>query len=436
MMLLQVILALVGVLAFLGLARLALELGNRWPQWGALALFVWLATFAFFIEEPERFAYNVGGITVAVPDVLCAFLAAIAALRFLTQPPAIARPFFAPLLVVSALLALSYLRGVAAYGLQPATNEFREFFYFLSALGFAVSFPADRLAERIPRIAMIGGAFLVMVALARVPMMDGFGLDQRAVPSYVALAMGQAFFFGWAWLGLRSEPATWGRWLVLAFLLLAFLMLHRSVWLALAGGLVTLVLFERTGRGALLTLGATALVVAAVGVGVVAGDKVMAGLHQAVEEATSSEQSTFLWRLDGWRALLTPESGWDVGNLLVGYPMGTGYARSLEPSVLNTNEIEAGVIPHNYYISLILRGGVIGVIAFLALYAALARLFLRELRRGGSSTYATCFLVILVTQVIYYVPYSADMIQGVFLGAGIALASAIYLTREGRQFSS
>ena len=60
--------------------------------------------------------------------------------------------------------------------------------------------------------------------------------------------------------------------------------------------------------------------------------------------------------------------------------MGSGYSRSLGNSVLTANDIESGVIPHNSTISLILRAGVIGLIAFVLLYFRLAKALLADRR--------------------------------------------------------
>ncbi len=416
------VLALVFFVAALGAGCFILELVNRRPVIGAFALFAWLALLSLFIDNSEIFMRSVGGINVVPPDVICALLAAITILRVIQGRVRVNRRLLVPLAVFVAMLALSYIRGLVKFGLQHSTNEFREFFYFLSALLFSLSFPAEKLSGKLPGVGIIGGLALVLVACARIPLMGGFSLEARPVPSYAALAIGQAFFLGWFFVRIRPRFARW-RWLMFGFLAFAFLMLHRSVWVALLGGIAAIVVFDQKGRRALLR---TVVIGGAVGAVIVAaffGPKVAAGLNEAVGEATSSEDSTFIWRLEGWIALLRPDTGWDIGDLLVGRPMGSGYARVLGNSSVNATEIDAGVIPHNYYLSTLLRGGIIGLLAFLTLHFRLLRLLASESGETKPGLYALCYFVILVTQMIYYVPYSADFIQGLFLGGAIALPS-------------
>lgn len=431
---LKAALVVVLVLIALYLCWLAVERANQRPHLGILSLFVWLAVFVLFIDNPETLVVNVGGINIVGADVLCSFLAGIATLRLLQGRAEIARLFRIPLVLLVGLLLFSYARGVIAFGLQPATNEFREFFYFLSALAFTLSFKVEQLATRVPSLAVIGAALLVAVGLVRIPMMGGFGLEERAVPSYAALAMGQAFFFGWAWTQFSDGARIW-RWPIFGFLLFAFLMLHRSVWVALACGFVVLLAVDRAERKSLLFAVALAGGVGGIVIALFLGDKVVDGLNQAVGEATASEGSTFMWRVEGWLALLRPDENWNIPNLLIGHPMGSGYARTLGNSVLTSNDIESGIIPHNYYVSLILRGGILGVTALVLLYTSLIKVLIANRRSPEPHVYSICFLAILVTQLVYYIPYSADMIQGVFLGGGIVFASALCLSRFRTSFA-
>ncbi len=423
------LIAVLGLGAVFFLSWLATESVNRRPSLGGLAVFIWLAALVMFMESGDWFVLGFGGINVALPDVLCAFLGGVAALRFLRGWPRIAPALVVSLAVFAAMLAISYLRGLGTFGLQRATNEFREFFYFLTALAFALSFPSDKLAVKLPWIGFIGGALLVLVAAIRFSLSGGFQLNERAVPSYAALAVGQAFFLGWFWLRQSDRTRFW-KWPVFGYLGFCFLMFHRSVWIAIFGGLITLFMADQTGRARLLKTLLLGGVVAAAVIGLTFGDKIIEGVDNAVAEATSSEESTFIWRLEGWEALLFPDSGWSAADIIVGRPMGSGYARTLGHSVANAPEIESGVIPHNYYISMLLRGGIIGLVAFLVFYAKLMRMLVRHLRLHGGSSLAPCFVALLITQLIYYVAYSADCIQGLLLGGAIAYVTASASSHE------
>ena len=396
-----------------------LEAINRAPAIGGFALYLWLGALVFAPDNPEWFQRMVGGINVTVPDVLCAILATVAVLRFGRGFPRLERSLAWPLAIVGGTLLISYGRGLAGFGLQHATNEFREFFYFLTALAYAISFPFDRLGRRLPLLGVLGGVLLMVIAVLRLSA-HGIDIDHRPLPSYGALAIGEAFFLGWFWLRTARQPGLW-QWLVISFLPFAFFMLHRSVWMCLLAGLAGLMLADPPGRKKLLTILVLGGMLATLVVGIFFRDKIVNGLDGAVKE-TTTEDSTFMWRVQGWVALLTPDSGVGGFDLLLGRPMGSGYARKLGDSVLDTGEIEAGVIPHNYYVSMLLRGGVIGLAAFLLLYYRLFAALLRGKRDDPLEPAWPCFLIILGVQLVYYIPYSADFIQGLLLGGAVALA--------------
>jgi hypothetical protein len=395
------------------------EVLNRTPAIGAGALYLWLGALVFAPENPEWFQRTIGGINVTVPDVLCAFLAFIAVFRFARGLPSIDRRLWWPFALVAGTLLISYGRGLAGFGLQHATNEFREFFYFLTALTYAMSFPFDRLGRHLPLIGVLGGVLLMVIAVLRFSS-HGIDIDHRPLPSYGALAIGEAFFLGWFWLRGTRNRGLW-QWLVISFLPFAFFMLHRSVWMCLLAGLIGLILADPPGRKKLVTIIVFGGAFAALIVGIFLRDKVVNGLDAAVKE-TTTEDSTFMWRVEGWVALLTPDTGVPGVDLLLGRPMGSGYARKLGDSVLDTGEIDAGVIPHNYYVSMLLRGGIIGLAAFLLLYYRLFRALLHAKRDDPDDGAWPCFLIILGVQLVYYIPYSADFIQGLLLGGAIALA--------------
>jgi len=420
-------LMVVGAVLLLGaafLAWLSIEFVNRRPEFGAGALFVWLGALVLGEDHPEWFVRAIAGINFTVPDVLCTLLGAVAALRFFRDRAPPPRHLRGPLLVLGGALVLSYIRGVGAFGVQHATNEFREFYYFLTALAFSVSFPFARLGRHLPGLGVLGGCLLVAVALIHLAAMPRLDLEHRPLPSAAALAVGEAFFLGWFWLRGGRRARVWAA-LVLSFLPFSFFMLHRSVWMCLGAGLAALLALDPPGRKKLLTLLVAGGMTATVGVALFFRDTVARALDGAVHEATSSEDSTFIWRIEGWVALLGPGADHTAIDLLVGRPMGSGYARRLGDSVVNTEEIEAGVIPHNYYISTLLRGGLVGLAALLLLYATLLRSLFRAHRRAPALPEAPCFLVILLMQLVYYVPYSADFIQGLLLGGAIALAVAL-----------
>jgi O-antigen ligase len=106
-------------------------------------------------------------------------------------------------------------------------------------------------------------------------------------------------------------------------------------------------------------------------------------------------------------------------NYLIGNPFGTGWERT----VLTSDGVQQlrDETPHNFYVQTLLRGGGIGILTFLTLYfMLLCKLFYRAKIDREVRPILLCLIVLLTTQLIYYIPYGFDYVQAIFLGAGIA----------------
>ncbi|MEU5547919.1 hypothetical protein AB0G85_37375 [Streptomyces sioyaensis] len=80
--------------------------------------------------------------------------------------------------------------------------------------------------------------------------------------------------------------------------------------------------------------------------------------------ASGQDDHTLVWRADGWLELL-PQLRTPL-DWLIGLPFGTGYKRVMDGILVSLS-------PHNYFVQLLLRLGLIGVCALTVLYAAVWR---------------------------------------------------------------
>ncbi len=100
--------------------------------------------------------------------------------------------------------------------------------------------------------------------------------------------------------------------------------------------------------------------------------------------------------------------------LLFGFPYGYGYRRVIRNIVIE-------FAPHNFYIDMLLRVGIVGLI--LMVWATLMAT-VHSLRAKTESEYEYLLLrglgVTLIASILYYVPYPAFYLHGVVTGLALA----------------
>jgi hypothetical protein len=205
-----------------------------------------------------------------------------------------------------------------------------------------------------------------------------------------------------------------GHWL-LAMLFAAFVLVlqHRTVWVAGLGGvgMLAFVLSKaRAGVGMKMAAAGVGLVVL-VGVMATSLQGVSGSIQAQAERAVSSGGTFAGGRVSSWVALLKDWTGsGSPATYLVGKPFGSGYDRY-------TSEFAKEAVhnqPHNYYVHLLFRGGLIGLIAFLWVMWHAAAALRRQLAAGDA--YAPLLLAILTALLLYYIPYAPSYDHAIFLG--------------------
>ncbi|GAA1358181.1 O-antigen ligase family protein [Streptomyces beijiangensis] len=351
------------------------------------------------------------GLTVLDLLVLCAMAAAV--VRLLRNPLQ-ARPVLLALGLVLLLITVSFVTGAAHYGARIAGNEMRTSFAHVFGLAlYAVTLPPTaRMLRRIGAVWVVAAYAESLMAVhwwsqfgigsTRIQLIsDGLTIESRALSAPEALLIAQA-----AVLLLCADRLGRRRFFLLAapLLLVTVLLQHRTVWLAAAvmvGG--WLLLYLGRGRRALPLVG-VALIGVSVALATALGLLGGAGGDLA---ASASDSRTLMWRATGWLGLL--DSFERAGDWLTGLPFGTGFARMVDGGLVT-------VSPHNYYLHLLLRTGVLGLSAFLFLYAAA----LAD-GRGGSRT-ARAVQLLAYGQLMFAMTYSFTAEQGLVIGLLIAHA--------------
>ena len=363
-----------------------------------------------------------GGMRLQVYDVVFALLLAAGTLRLLRVRRFTG--FQRCLVLMSLLLLVSLARGVTAFGIEHSVAESRLYLPFVSAAVYFATFPpSNALNDRIGRLWLaMSVPMMVLVCLRWLAVFGGIDVGVPAAEfgadAAVKVIDGPYTFFlacavvltapYWPLRGPRARRLT-----LLGAVLLLFVVLlnRRTAWLALLAGVAVVMLRERR-------LGArAAMLVATVAL-------ITVGLYLALPEAGPGTETvaqpaavtgTLEWRIQGWSGLYASWST-DPIHWVIGQPFGSGFARKVLGS-----EVQAE--PHNFYFSTLLRTGLMGVLALLALTGGLLRALWRIPARGDGLLGQGVFPALLTMQIIWFIPWVPGLEQGIITGLAVGLAA-------------
>jgi hypothetical protein len=143
---------------------------------------------------------------------------------------------------------------------------------------------------------------------------------------------------------------------------------------------------------------------------------------------SASNDSTWQWRVTGWVQLIDRLHG--VGDWLLGLPFGSGYDRLMGGVVTDVH-------PHNFYVLMLLRVGLLGLVLLLVIVLA-------SLRACGRTTSVGLLMWLLAAgEVIYSLTYEPTLPDGLLLGLMVRYATQttywpplpVPKTREARPVS-
>jgi len=314
------------------------------------------------------------------------------------------------------------------FGPQHAIAESRLFLAFVSgALYFATFAPSARLNDRIGKLWLATSIpMMILVCLRWLDTLAGINLgvpaEQFGADAAIKVLNGPYTFF-LADAALLTVPFWQGRderarrLTRLGVLLLLFVVLlnRRTVWLTMIIGVAVLMV-----RGRRLRRRAVAMVIGGVLLAVVAYVALggSSGEDSALRPAAGT--GTLDWRIQGWTELLAGLSDRPL-EWLIGEPIGSGFTR-----VVQGLEVQAE--PHNFYVMTLLRAGVVGLLALIALSLGLLRALWRAPPGGGGSDdglLATgVFPALLAMQAVWFLTWIPGMEQGIITGLAVGLVVA------------
>jgi O-Antigen ligase len=412
-----------------GLGIALLELLIRRADVAAALVFVSVLLDAVFGNRMPALVLP-GGVQVYVTDVVSGLLLGAAMLRLLRR-----RNFdryHRWLLLLGVLLLVSLVRGVAAFGMQPSIADFRQYLFFGGVALYFSSFPVSvRLYDRIGRIWLaMTIPMMLLVCLRWLAVFAGidlgvpaskYGADAaiRVIDGPFTFFLAHAFVLtipAWTWM--RRERDRWIRWVSVLLLLFCLVLNRRTVWLAIVVGVAVLMLRDRRlGRRALVlvTFGGVMTAVAFVWLG---------GLQEGSEPVVRSGSGNLSWRVQGWSDVVTAWSRSPV-DWAIGQPVGSGFTREIEGT-------ETNVHPHNFYLEVLIRTGVAGLVALIALTVGLLRALWRTPSRDAGLLGPGVIPALLAMQIIWFLTWVPGTAQGLVTGLAIAVAAALPSRRAQR----
>lgn len=369
------------------------------------------------------------GVNLFIPDLLFLLIGAAGLLRlFVTR---LRRPHYL-WLIFGAVLALSFALGVLKFG-SKAGVEFRPYFYFWAGVWYLLTFHlSDADLEKIARSWMFASAIMVVIACFRwVTQAAGLeiahywndgGQSLRVFTSTQTFFLVQGFIIGLYARLNKIGPAWWSGLVPILFICIIVLQ-HRTLWVMTFVSTAVLILAAGKVRSRALT---GALVAAIVGVVVLTPlllggklDRVQQSLVHSVQEV-GKQNSTLAWRVQSWQVLVQQ---WAHGGPLVnlaGYPFGSGFNRHIEAS---QNELTQS--PHSQYVTMLMRTGLVGLLAMLAAYVLAIRGMWRWPQSGAPQVLdSKVLLALLLGQVFFFITYAAQYNMILPLGLALSLLAA------------
>lgn len=350
---------------------------------------------------------TVAGIQIKGEDVIV--LAALATV--LVRPRNflnLVRRYSLLMMVIAICLLAALVAGYARFG-GHAFNEFRGFFWLIGLCAWMLSldWSSIRLRRSFDRWIIFMGiglalAFVFHAAKYGMGTADSFvvrsdGTEQTGRP----LVSGQALFLTLIGMLLLERSTERGRggttWLGIAFIAIAVLCQHRSVWAAVG---VAIFLVSIQLRGIPLARATVGAFYGLVFLFALYATGALDGLLNSLAYGIESK-GTYEGRVGAWTSLVDASVERGASSVLFGEPFGFGYDRYENGRFIT-------YAPHNWYVSVYLRLGLIGLAAFLVVMLTAAKRLLAQ--RDVAS------MALLTATAIYAWSYSLPWYLGIPFG--------------------
>jgi hypothetical protein len=377
---------------------------------------------------PVKQPYLQMGLQIYPNDVISLLLLMAATLSFALRPVPVYEPAYLSWLGFGLVIIGSFLVGLQEHG-RYAGTEVRPFI-FLWAAGLycaAVQFSEADFKRMASWCVWMAYAVIAIAIYYWVAVRTGF-VDRQEVfeepdtQLFRPVKAGAALFMAsvglvqtLAWL--RRSGTRWAG--LHAAVALAFVVIiqHRSVWVPTAIGLATVFWLERRRLperfGILLTFGLVVTLGLAMAAAFGALDDLGWRIQESAEEMGRAD-GTFAARVDGWIRLTESWLAASPAVWLFGFPFGQGFTRMHYGQLVSWD-------PHNFYLHLVLRVGIVGAILFLLpTFGVIVHGLSARCTSESEYLRIRGLAVVLLVTMIYCTVYQSNAMAGAATGIAIA----------------
>jgi hypothetical protein len=384
---------------------------HRWPIVGGVGIAV-SVLIAWEVPQPSPLLVLAGS-NVYLPDILAVMFLLIG--LFCVRTSAHRFPLeIGALAVIGILLGFGLVRGIAEFPVGTVVNDFRSFFYPLSVWLWSLSFRRRALHRDhslVTNAALVLGWALTAVAMYHllryglgsvntfVNPATGYSQTSRILVAGQAVTLLLCVIVVVAELSQRHR--TFRALSAIAFCLVIVLALERSAWVAgiVAAAVAFLLSPAKKKNIAMVVTGTSAIILIIV---VALWGTNFSGIFTSLMNAASSV-GTYDGRTTSWANLFATSLDKGPIDFIFGQPLGTGYGR------FEGAGRWVDYAPHNWYLTVYLRTGIVGLMALILMLISGAHRMLRRPRDLFS-------VAILTAAVVYGWTYSWPWYLTVFVG--------------------
>lgn len=368
---------------------------------------------------------NIGNATIYISDLpvillFFAFIIRLLAYRIFLNCPPVQRLL---LFVFTILVFISMAIGFFKFGFASFVDARRYLVVIAPLLYFGSFTYKEKNLTFIAKAIIITSVLISIIGLGKLLIHADHELSFYEIRTYMSIST-NAIIILIAWLILAAgithnifKQDIRPKLLLLFFSFMLILLQERTIWVIFG---VFLFYFAATYKSKFLKRiipGATILVMLG-GILYVLDlfhfRNLIGTLIQAFV-SMAGQDSTFSWRFEGWIVLLRNLPWY---NYFLGLPFGSGYERILNGSLVLYN-------PHNFYVTHILRIGVIGMMMNIISYILLLRESYKNKRFSTNKFTITLMEIIflsIIANLLGSMTYSLSALGGAIWGIAIAVA--------------
>jgi hypothetical protein len=333
--------------------------------------------------------------------------------------------------IIGALQLILGVWGGFLYGTTAGVDMRAHFYIWVAVAYFCTVEWTDAMINRVVNAWIVCSVCLCLLVYYRwihsaldpiyeqeIMALDPTGGRFRVIGSNPTLMIAIGFL-GLLFKMLAGKLSLLPRLLLPVLLLTVVALQHRSVWASVLIGTACIVWKQQRQTKASHTALALALLFIPLVLAITLpteGNSVVESVKSSADKAVSTEEGTMVSRVTNWQELMSKWAGSkNVVTYLIGSPYGSGY----NPVEIEGEPAVSDMVPHNHFVHVLYRGGLIGLFATLWVFYRVLRSAGKQTTHGGKP-WAPYFFTVLSASFVYYLPYWSGYDNAMLIGIAIS----------------